>query len=176
MHTDSFTQQLVSMTGVEQQLLSNDLLQSLVEQSTSGSNLNALSLIGKTITAITDGGELKDGKISWEYELGKTAVSAAIEIKDAKGVVVWRGTAPNLTEGKHAFEWDGKNADGAPQPDGLYTIKITAKDAQDKLMPYATYFTGRATALEHENGGTQLRLGKVLANLNSITSVRDTAA
>lgn len=176
MDTDSFTQQLVSMTGVEQQLLSNDLLQSLVNQSTSGSNLNALSLIGKTITAETSGGNLKDGAVAWDYELAKTATSATIQIQDAKGKTVWSGPAPSLDEGKHAFSWNGKTTDGAQLADGLYTITLTAKDAEGALVSSATYFTGRATALEHEDGGTQVRIGAVTADLNGILSVSDSTA
>jgi flagellar hook assembly protein FlgD len=47
--TNQFTQQITQMTGVEQQLLSNQLLQQLVSQQ--GGLTQAAGLIGKTITA-----------------------------------------------------------------------------------------------------------------------------
>jgi len=47
--TNQFTQQITQMTGVEQQLLSNQLLQQLVDQQ--GGLTAASSLIGKNITA-----------------------------------------------------------------------------------------------------------------------------
>src|SRR5215472_11824961 len=46
--TTQFTQQITQMTGVEQQLLSNQLLQQLVSQQTV---IGASSLIGKVVTA-----------------------------------------------------------------------------------------------------------------------------
>lgn len=47
--TNQFTQQITQMTGVEQQLLSNNLLQQLVTQQTGV--MGGASLIGKVITA-----------------------------------------------------------------------------------------------------------------------------
>ena len=47
--TSQFTQQITQMTGVEQQLLSNQLLQQLV--STQGSVASSANLLGDTITA-----------------------------------------------------------------------------------------------------------------------------
>jgi len=47
--TSQFTQQITQMTGVEQQLLSNQLLQQLV--STQGSVTSSANLLGDTITA-----------------------------------------------------------------------------------------------------------------------------
>src|SRR5476649_197935 len=47
--TNQFTQQITQMTGVEQQLLSNQLLQQLV--SAQGGVASAANLIGETVTA-----------------------------------------------------------------------------------------------------------------------------
>src|SRR5580698_752771 len=47
--TSQFTQQITQMTGVEQQLLSNQLLQQLV--STQGSVTTSANLLGDTVTA-----------------------------------------------------------------------------------------------------------------------------
>jgi flagellar hook assembly protein FlgD len=47
--TSQFTQQITQMTGVEQQLLSNQLLQQLV--STQGGVASAANLLGETVTA-----------------------------------------------------------------------------------------------------------------------------
>src|SRR5579863_9689138 len=49
--TNQFTQQLTQMTGVEQQLLSNQLLQQLVNQNQGGGLTSAVGLIGKNVTA-----------------------------------------------------------------------------------------------------------------------------
>jgi len=175
MDTDQFTQQIVQMTGVEQQLLSNDLLQKLVANASSGSNLNAVGLIGKTVTAATADSNLKASEAKWTYEFDAAAKDASIEIRNAKGALVWKGPAPSLDTGQHEFTWNGKTTDGAQQEDGVYTIKVVAHDTSDKLLAYKTYATGLATALEQSNGDTLLRLGGVKVGISSIIAVRDQA-
>jgi flagellar basal-body rod modification protein FlgD len=49
--TNQFTSQLTQMTGVEQQVLSNQLLQQLVSQSSGSGVTSAVGLIGKSVTA-----------------------------------------------------------------------------------------------------------------------------
>src|SRR6476659_4155349 len=50
--SNQFTQQLVQMTGVEQQLNANDLLKKLVANTGSGIQ-TAVSLIGKDVSAVS---------------------------------------------------------------------------------------------------------------------------
>jgi len=145
METDQFTQQLVQMTGVEQQLLSNDLLQNLVSAQSSASNLNAVSLIGKEVTAASPDANLKSGAAKWVYELDSTASRGTVEIYDAKGKLILSKPA-SLDAGRHDLEWDGKNADGVAQADGVYTLKIKAYTSDDKLVAARSYVTGEATA------------------------------
>src|SRR5450432_2064989 len=59
--TNQFTQQLTQMTGVEQQLLSNQLLQQLVNQNQGGGLTAAVGLIGKTVTASGSNATLQGG-------------------------------------------------------------------------------------------------------------------
>ena len=49
--TNQFTAQLVQFSGVEQQLKTNDYLSSLVANNANTVNTNAVSYIGKTVTA-----------------------------------------------------------------------------------------------------------------------------
>src|SRR3954465_15897040 len=51
--SNQFTQQLTQMTGVEHQLLTNDLLKKLISNTGSGVT-TAVSLIGKEVRAISD--------------------------------------------------------------------------------------------------------------------------
>lgn len=176
MDTDSFTQQIVQMTGVEQQLLSNDLLQSLVSNASSGSNLNAVGLIGKTVTAASADSNLKGGSATWTYELGAAAKDAKVQVYNAKGALVYSGAAPSLDTGQHAFTWDGKNTAGVQQDDGVYTLKVVAHDTADGVLAYKTYVTGEATALEQANGLTTLLIGGVKVGIGDINAVRDKTA
>lgn len=175
METDQFTQQIVQMTGVEQQLLSNDLLQNLVNAQSSASNLNAVGLIGKEVSALSADANLKAGSAKWVYELDSTAARGTIEVYDAKGKLVVSKPA-KLDAGRHDFEWDGKNTDDVVQADGVYTLKIKTYTSDDKLVAARSYVTGQATALENQDGSTLIRLGGVKVALAAIQSVRDVTA
>src|ERR1700747_546646 len=66
--SNQFTQQLVQMTGVEQQLNTNDLLKQRVAN-TAGGVATAVSLIGKDVKAVSDTANLSSGKAQWSYNL-----------------------------------------------------------------------------------------------------------
>src|SRR5436190_3965890 len=66
--SNQFTQQLVQMTGVEQQINTNDLLKQLVAN-TSGGVATAVSLIGKDVKAVSDTANISGGKAQWTYNL-----------------------------------------------------------------------------------------------------------
>jgi flagellar basal-body rod modification protein FlgD len=170
--TNSFTQQLVQMTGVQQQLLSNELLQQLVSKK-DDSGYDAVSLIGRTATVASGDAQLADGKAQWTYELPSAAASATLTITDARGATVWTGPATALGAGKHAFEWDGKNQAGAKVEDGVYTLKVSAKDASDKAIAVATTVAGKVTGIEQSNGATLVKVGAAKVPLSAITAVTE---
>src|SRR5688572_11491577 len=92
MDSTQFTQQLVQMTGVEQQLLTNDLLEKLVSNTGTGVS-TAVSLIGKEVRTDSELAALKGGKAEWDYTLDRAASDVKLEILDSKGRVV-RTIAP----------------------------------------------------------------------------------
>jgi flagellar basal-body rod modification protein FlgD len=168
--TNSFTQQLVQMTGVQQQLLSNELLQQLVTKK-DDSGYNAVNLIGRTATATTGDTQLADGKAQWTYELPFAAASATLTITDARGNTVWTGPATELGAGKHAFTWDGKNGNGAKVDDGVYTLKVSAKDDADKAIAATTSVVGKVSGIEQTANGTLVTVGAAKVPLSAITAV-----
>jgi len=101
--SNEFTAQLTQMAGVEQQLLTNDLLKSLVAAQTGGGLDNAANYIGKQVTAAWTATTLDEGKATWSYELASNAESAKLQVVDSAGKVVWEGDAPNKTTGLHDF-------------------------------------------------------------------------
>src|SRR3982750_3131922 len=85
--SNQFTQQLVQMTGVEQQLLTNDLLKKLVGNTATGVS-TAVSMIGKEVRAERADAGMKDGKANWTYSLDRAADDVKIEVLNDKGAVV----------------------------------------------------------------------------------------
>ena len=168
---NQFTGQIVQMTGVQQQLLTNNLLGQLVTQSTASGGYGAVGLIGKTVQAAGSDTQLSNGQATWAYNMGAGATSADITISNSAGRVVWKGTAPDLTAGSHNFTWDGKDSTGAASPDGVYTMKVAATDADGKSVDTSTSITGVVTALETTGGVSQVVMGNVKAPLSGVTRV-----
>ena len=88
--SNQFTAQLTQMAGVEQQLLTNDLLTSLLAQGSSGTLTGASQYIGKEATAVWSAMRLEGGQATWSYELASEAKSATLAIVAAGCLAVPR--------------------------------------------------------------------------------------
>ena len=171
--TNQFTQQLVQMTGVQQQLLSNQLLQTLVNQSSGSQGVSgAVGLIGKTVSAASPNATVSGGKAEWGYNLGEAAANATLTVSDASGKAVWTGTAPDLSSGTHAFTWNGKTTAGTQVGDGgTYTLSVAATDANGSKVTSAALVSGVVTSASNDNGVVNLKIGANTAPLSAVTSV-----
>lgn len=168
--SNQFTEQLTQMTGVEQQLLTNELLQKLVDGNNSGV-ADAVSLIGKKVRAVGDEAALKDGKASWVYNLDRAASVVKVEVLDANGRVVFVGSPGDNKAGDHAFTWDGRNSAGVKQPDGVYTLKVTAIDTAKQLIDAITYVEGVVTSVEQSDGQTLISVGGAKMPWTNVSSI-----
>ncbi len=116
MDTNTFTQQLVAMNGVQQQLLTNNLLTSLVSQGSSAAT--AVNMIGKQVEAQSSSATMSNGTANWTYELDADAQASTLQVSDANNNVVWSGPASDLTKGQHDFSWDGTTSSGGKATTG----------------------------------------------------------
>jgi flagellar basal-body rod modification protein FlgD len=174
MDSTQFTQQLVQMTGVEQQLLTNDLLEKLVTNTGSGVS-TAVSLIGKEVRAEADVAALKNKKAEWTYALDRDATDVKLEILDEKGRVV-RSVAPTDNKaGDHTFTWDGKNAAGSDSAEGTYTLRVTAKDSAGSTVTSTVYADGLVTGVEQNDGSTLITIKGAQVPWDKIVRIRQPA-
>jgi flagellar basal-body rod modification protein FlgD len=170
---NQFTQQLVQMTGVQQQLLSNQLLQQLVTQSSGGQGVSgAVGLIGKTVDAESPTATVAGGKAAWSYSLDKAASAATLTVTDSTGQAVWTGSAPDLSAGTHAFTWNGKTASGAQASDGsTYTLSIKAADATGAAVTSDVLISGVVSSATNTAGKVTLKIGDSTAPLSAVVGV-----
>ncbi|HTI66847.1 MAG TPA: flagellar hook capping FlgD N-terminal domain-containing protein [Caulobacteraceae bacterium] len=169
--TNAFTQQLVQMTGVQQQLLSNSLLKTLVTQGQNGSVSDSLSLIGKTVTVTSADAALKDGKASWNYNLDKAAANATLTVTDPSGKVMWSGPAPDLGKGEHTFTWDGKGTVNGTEG-GVYTLKVAAADGTGSAVAANISVQGLVTAVRQAETGVVISMSGAEAPVTGVTAVK----
>ena len=172
--TNAFTQQLVQMTGVQQQIQSNTLLQQLVNQSAGGQGVTgAVGLIGKSISADTGTVTLSNGSANWKYTLASGAASGVATISNAAGQAVWTGPLTSLSSGVNSFSWNGKDASGRQLPDNnQYTLSLTAQDANGSAIAATPQVNGVVTSVQQDTtGATVVGIGKTTVPISKITSV-----
>jgi flagellar basal-body rod modification protein FlgD len=131
--TNQFTQQLVQFAGVEQQLRTNETLNSLVSANKLGAATSALAFVGMKATFNQPAAPMQDGKVKWVLNAPKGG-QADVTIRDANGTAVHTSRV-TLRAGEQEFVWDGLMPDGRTQAaNGTYTISLTAKDASQQTM------------------------------------------
>lgn len=172
MDTNAFTQQLVQFTGVEQQLKTNEFLETLMLAGQNTAKSDAVSYIGKEVTSSGRTGELTDANaVFWAYSANANAANATVTIKDAKGQTVYSETGP-LKSGPGTFRWDGKGSDGTTKPNGVYTIDIKGKDDSGQDVKISTASIGIVTAVDFTGDVPVLTVGSRRVTITDVTDVR----
>jgi flagellar basal-body rod modification protein FlgD len=177
--TTQMTSQITQMTGVEQQLVTNDLLAALVGMSTGGGISEGVNLMGKQVTAETDKSVLKNKEASWSYTQSRSATGVKIEVLDKFGKTVATVLPEDMAGGDHTFKWDGKSADGAQQPEGgEYTIKVTATDSEGSNITTTAKgrIDGVVTKVTNESGVNMVWIGDTKVPLDSVIGVTNAPA
>lgn len=169
--TNQFTAQLVQFTGVEQQLKTNEFLESLLQTTQSTGKTDAVSYIGREITAAGTTAELKNGGATWAFNAEAQVANATVTIKNANGRVVYT-EAGSLDKGPGNFLWTGKGSDGNTQPDGTYTIEIKGTNLSGNTIKVSTSTIGIVTAVDFSGAQPILTVGTSKILLSDVTNVR----
>ena len=178
--TAAMTSQITQMTGVEQQLVTNDLLAALVGMSTGGGISEGVNLMGKQVTAETDKSVLKNKEASWSYTQSRAATGVKIEVLDKFGKTIATVLPDDMSGGDHTFKWDGKSTpEGVQQPEGgEYTIKVTATDAEGSKITTTAKgrIDGVVTKVTNESGVNMVWIGDTKVPLDSVIGVTNAPA
>jgi flagellar basal-body rod modification protein FlgD len=171
MDSTKFTEQLVSYSQVEQQIATNENLNSLIALSKSAAGANAVTYLGKM--AITEGdlSSLEGDAANWRYALGSDAANVQLNILNANGQIV-RTLDGEKTVGAHDFTWDGKNASGTDLPDGTYRLVVTAKKADGSAVTSAVVGLGLVKEIDMSTAEPTLTVGTRNVKLTDIVGMK----
>lgn len=178
MDSNAFTGQIVQMTGVEQQLVTNDLLAALVGMNEGGMS-QAVTMMDKQVTVETDKAVLKDGTATWSYNQSRSATGVKIEIVDKFGKTIRTLLPEDMSKGNHTLQWDGRSTDGTAQPaGGAYSLKITALDGDGSKIPTTSKgrIDGIVTAITNEGGVNMVTIGGSKYPVDSVIGVTNPPA
>ncbi|MDP6876592.1 MAG: flagellar hook capping FlgD N-terminal domain-containing protein [Alphaproteobacteria bacterium] len=170
MDANQFTEQLVQFSQVEQSITSNKHLEQLLSMVSTNSTADAVSYLGKTIEAQGRTAMLSGGKATWRYLLPEVSENTTITVTNDAGKLVY-ATTGNLEAGSHEFTWDGKDTKGETQPDGAYTIAVSASNALDEGLAVETFVSGTVDGVQNNGDGVVLMLQDVGIPATSVRTV-----
>jgi flagellar basal-body rod modification protein FlgD len=169
-NTDTFTQELIQLSGVEQQLTTNQTLSSMNSDLTTITQANGLGYVGKTVTASGDTSPLQSGAAKWDYTLDSSAKDVTLNVKDSNGNTVYTTTG-NPASGQHSFSWNGTTSSGTTETTGDFTLSVTATDATGSSVSTTTSMVGQVTGVDTSGGSTQLLVGDIDVPIAHITAI-----
>ena len=168
-----YATQLATFSGVEQAVLTNDLLKALTTQMTVGGLSDLASWVGRearsTAPAYFDGQPI---------ELFPQAVGASdtqeIVVRDASGAEVQR--IPFLSASE-SFVWAGVLPNGAPMQQGLYSFQIVGKANGEVTGQAGVDVYSKVNEVRIEGSQTMLIMqGGASVAANNVTALRDSGA
>jgi flagellar basal-body rod modification protein FlgD len=167
--SSDYAVQLATFSGVEQQVLTNDLLKSLSAQM-GLSGLGALApWVGQDVRVAAPAA-FAGSPVALAPAPDATADRAEIVVRDSAGQDVGRFALP-LTA--RSIDWAGTTADGVPLPNGTYSFtQISYRgDAVLSERPVERY--ARVTEVQTQSGQNLLILqGGIAVAASSVTALR----
>lgn len=177
MDTDSFTQELVEFTGVEQQVDMNTNMQTLISLQQASTDVSALQLVGSTVTANGSSAVLSNATntpATWTLNSASPA-TANITITNSSGQTVYTGTT-SLNAGSQTYTWSGQGANGVISPDGTYTLAVNATGANGQSVSVTDQVQGVVTAVNTSANPATLTVSGQTVPLSSIQSVSNSGS
>lgn len=174
MESNEFTNQLVQFSQVEQGILTNQKLDSMLTQTSNNQIGQSLAYIGKDVyfkgnAAYYDGST--DMKIG--YAIDGVAKSAKVQIQDKDGNTIRTMDIPPGTA-SGSITWDGKDSNEEVVKAGTYTINIGALDETGTPIPSYTGVPGHVVGIESVDGVLYLALtGDNRIDATSVLSISE---
>ncbi len=168
--SSEYAVQLATFSSVEQQVLTNDLLENMVMQMGAMGMAQLAGWVGMEARAAAPG--FFDGApISISPNPARLADEAYLVVWDADGDIVERSEIPVSTD---TIDWAGVDDSGVPFANGLYSFEIESYAAGEHLATNVADVYSRIIEARGENGETVLVLeGGARIPANSISALRE---
>jgi len=172
MSNQEYISQMSQYSQIEQMRNMNTNLAILQMYQASLNNVQAVSLIGKSIKVEGDTISLENGVTdsSLMYNMDDEG-NVTIEIFDENGEKVGTQELGMQTSGEHEFHWDGTDGEGNNLPDGEYSFKVKVADEDGEEIQLTTYIRGRITGVSFRDNITYLMVGGKEYPLSSILEI-----
>ncbi len=172
--TETFTNQLVQFSELEQSIQSNDNLETILTSIESQNAANIVSYIGQTVNAFGSTSTLRNGEALFDLQAAGDAVDAEISIRDNLGILVFQTNRP-LEQGSNQFVYDGSGPNNVQFPDGQeFTINVVAVDANGSPVNVRSAVNGVVDGVDFSGSTPNLLVDGRTIPVTSVQSVSQT--
>jgi len=154
MEATDFATQLAQFSSLEQLTNLNQGITNLGLYQSSQTNLQAVNLIGKEVTAGKGNGFVADGSpVNLYYDLSKEAKEVQIDIFDEKGALADTVRAYDQGEGVNNLTWNN-----GQEKSGNFTFKVYAFGEDGVTLPVDTLISGKVSAVSFKDKSIYLNI------------------
>lgn len=175
MEGSDFSAQLAQFSQLEQLMNLNDSMEKLAASSTSESQKDLMSYIGKQVTGEVDSMQVEQGAVSGGFFNLNEAAEIRVEITDESGNIVRTLPLGTKGTGSHLISWDGTDASGEAVEDGTYNYRVLANTGSG-FTQIPNEVAGTVEGIAYNNDKAYLVVQGILFDpdkLSSVTEVED---
>jgi flagellar basal-body rod modification protein FlgD len=154
---EEFIAQLAQFSSLEGIQNLNATVESMAAAMRSSTTLQAASLVGRSVLAPAPQALMEGNGLAGNVVNEQAGREIVVEIADASGGLVKRFSLGPQAEGGARFHWDGTDADGQVQPQGVYRVNAFAIDG-DETTQLDVELPERVASVSFDNGEARLNL------------------
>ena len=128
-----FISQMAQFSSLEQQIQTNENLDTLISSAGNTESYAAFQLLGTEVVASSDSFSYTGNSVELGFSLNEAASDVEISILDANNTVVATLNVDQAEEGTTFVTWDGTSDAGAQLASGKYSFAINAVDDSTKI-------------------------------------------
>ena len=171
MDSDKILTQTSQLATLEASQNTNDALETLAKSLNNQREFSTIAAIGKTADLGSNGITLDDGTTSsFELFFPHDVSQGEVQITDRDGNIVRTLDVGENSRGVYAFDWDGRDNNGASAKEGVYYVSASYLDGESnqrstRLGAYPI------ESVRFANGTTELKLGSSYVKLENVKEV-----
>jgi flagellar basal-body rod modification protein FlgD len=171
MDSNTFTQQLVEFSQVEQQINTNNNLQSLIQLQSAGETISSIPLVGDQIEYNSATAPLQNGQATFNYTLPTASAQTELVVTDSNNNVIYNTTG-STSAGTSSFVWNGESNSGQQMPNGgNYTLQVLATGANNASISATIQSTGTVNSVAVNSGQPTFNVNGISVPMTELVTV-----
>ncbi|HVN70569.1 MAG TPA: flagellar hook capping FlgD N-terminal domain-containing protein, partial [Desulfomonilia bacterium] len=171
MENTEFASQLAQFSSLEALTSMKDSVDKLSQVQGTMSNTQALSFIGKKVSANGNTIQFTGSSSTLNFNLSDKASQVQVTIYNSSGTAVRAFNATGVQSGDIQCTWDGKDDKGQALAAGKYYFTVSAKGYDGNAVNATTYATGTVTGVRFDGGNVYLEIGDKEVNLADVSKI-----